>query len=56
MEKVIKINGSNLTIEDVIAVARYNIKVELDENQKKKYYYVENLLKMQSKMVKLYME
>ncbi|RVU55621.1 histidine ammonia-lyase [Anaerosphaera multitolerans] len=34
MDKVIKINGSDLTIEDVVAVARYGAKVELDENQK----------------------
>lgn len=34
MEKVIKINGSSLTIEDVVAVARFGAKVELDENQK----------------------
>jgi histidine ammonia-lyase len=49
MEKVIKINGSNLTIEDVIAVARYNVKVELDENQKKEVLlcreFVENAIK-----------
>lgn len=49
MEKVIKINGSNLTIEDVIAVARYNAKVELDESQKKEVIlcreFVENAIK-----------
>lgn len=34
MREVIKINGSDLTIEDVVKVARYGAKVELDENQK----------------------
>lgn len=34
MEKIIYINGSNLTIEDVVNVARNNVKVMLDENQK----------------------
>lgn len=34
MKKVIKINGSSLTIEDVVAVARFGIKLELDDNQK----------------------
>ncbi|NMW85667.1 histidine ammonia-lyase [Peptoniphilus sp. AGMB00490] len=36
MEKIIKINGSSLTIEDVVNVARFNAKVELDEAQKEK--------------------
>lgn len=31
--KTIKINGSDLTIEDVVAVARHGAKVEIDENQ-----------------------
>ncbi|WP_036729995.1 histidine ammonia-lyase [Peptoniphilus mikwangii] len=34
MERVIKINGNDLTIEDVVAVARFGAKVEIDENQK----------------------
>lgn len=33
MAEVIKINGNDLTIEDVIKVARFGAKVELDENQ-----------------------
>lgn len=49
MKKVIKINGSNLTIEDVVAVARYNAKVELDENQRNEILlsrkYVEDAIK-----------
>ena len=31
MQKIIEINGSNLTIADVVAVARYGAKVKLDE-------------------------
>lgn len=31
--KTIKINGNNLTIEDVVAVARHGAKVEIDEKQ-----------------------
>lgn len=34
MQKIIEINGSNLTIEDVVAVARFGAKVKLDEKQK----------------------
>lgn len=34
MKKLVKINGNDLTIEDVVAVARFGAKVELDENQK----------------------
>lgn len=34
MQKVIKINGNHLTIEEVVAVARYNVKVKIDEEQK----------------------
>ena len=33
MKKVVKVNGSSLTIEDVVAVARFNAKVELAEGQ-----------------------
>ena len=48
MQKIIEINGSNLTIEDVVAVARYGIKVKLDEKQKDKILesrkYVEDAL------------
>lgn len=36
MQKIVEINGSNLTIEDVVAVARYGAKVKLDEKQKDK--------------------
>lgn len=49
MKKVIEINGSNLTIEDVVAVARYNAKVKIDEKQKKEILisreYVENSIR-----------
>jgi len=34
MEKVVKINCNDLTIEDVVAVARFGAKVEIDENQR----------------------
>lgn len=34
MQKIVEINGSNLTIEDVVAVARFGAKVKLDEKQK----------------------
>ncbi len=33
MDRIIKINGSDLTIEDVVAVARHYAKVELDPDQ-----------------------
>ena len=49
MRETIKINGSDLTIEDVVKVARYGAKVELDENQKEAILtsrsYVEDALK-----------
>ncbi len=32
MQKVIRINGNNLTIDDVVAVARHGAKVEIDES------------------------
>ena len=35
MQKIVEINGSNLTIEDVVAVARYGAKVKLDEKTKR---------------------
>ena len=48
MQKTIEINGSNLTIEDIVAVARYGVKVKLDEKQKDKILesrkYVEDAL------------
>ena len=48
MQKIVEINGSNLTIEDVVAVARYGAKVKLDEKQKDKILesrkYVEDAL------------
>ena len=48
MEKVIKINGNDLTIEDVVQVARFGAKVEIDEKQKeeilKSRAYVEDAL------------
>ena len=48
MQKIIEINGSNLTIADVVAVARYGAKVKLDEKQKDKILesrkYVEDAL------------
>ncbi|KDE70356.1 histidine ammonia-lyase [Fusobacterium necrophorum DAB] len=34
MQKIIEINGNNLTIEDVVAVARYGARVKIDEKQK----------------------
>lgn len=34
MGKVIKINGNDLTIEDVVQIARFGAKVEIDEAQK----------------------
>ncbi len=49
MERVIKIDGSSLTIEDVVAVARFGAKVELDEKQKEAIEisreYIEDVLK-----------
>ena len=33
MDKIIRINGSDLTIADVVAVARHHAKVELDPDQ-----------------------
>lgn len=33
MQNIIKIDGSSLTIDDVVAVARYGAKVELCEDQ-----------------------
>lgn len=49
MQKIIEINGSNLTIEDVIAVARHGAKVQIDEKQKDTILtsreYIENALK-----------
>lgn len=48
MDRIIKIDGNSLTIEDVVAVARFGAKVEIDENQKpeiiKSREYVENAL------------
>ena len=48
MQKIVEINGSNLTIEDVVAVARYGAKVKLDAKQKDKILesrkYVEDAL------------
>ncbi|MBS9775767.1 MAG: histidine ammonia-lyase [Fusobacterium sp.] len=49
MSKIIYINGSNLTIEDVVAVAREGVRVELDEKQKEAVFtsreYVEEALR-----------
>lgn len=49
MQKIIEINGSNLTIEDVVAVARFGAKVKIKESQKASIFtsreYIENALK-----------
>lgn len=49
MKKTIEINGSNLTIEDVVAVARFGAKVKIEEKQKAAILtsreYIENALK-----------
>lgn len=49
MQKVIKVNGSDLSIEDVVAVARHHVKVTIDEEKKDAIFtsrkYIEETLK-----------
>lgn len=49
MQRIIEIDGSNLTIENVVAVARFGAKVKIKESQKTVIFtsreYIENALK-----------